>query len=512
MSVINLKQSNPTPIEAAKALTKAATAADVRNVLKLAVAAALDPLEMGEVVCTIVERTKFKATDVRKTLRALAAETKLNVPDDAQALAIEVWEKVFGGQFKAGPDGRCWRYTGTHWVLAPDSQVRKALNEAFRAPSSSYSGKTKPTVDAALTILKDMCGGDPDPMTASFDQKAVINCTNGELWLDGESPELRPHNPLSGLVHAPTVKYDTQADCPKFKLAVKVIFSASSDPSALIRHLSEVIGYAARPVRSSPSIIVLHGTGANGKTSILKVIRALIGEPQVYANSISLLSRDRFAVPGLAGKLAWIDDDVKSDAVLDDGMLKTISEAKSLTARRAYGKQEFQFKAMSLPILATNNIPRINDASYGFERRLMVMPFNRKFEPHEIDKKLFDDIIKHELSGILNEALAGMKRLDDRGDFDLPVDCIKAREMFFAYANALRGFIEERLVKAPGKRVSLKEVYDSLMAWCSYNGIPRPFARNHLKGKLEGAGLVVKKSNGIACVIDVTVSPKPLEG
>ena len=96
MSVINLKQSNPTPIEAAKALTKAATAADVRNVLKLAVAASLDPLDMGEVVGMVVERTKFKATDVRKTLKALAAETKLNVPDDAQALAKDVWEHVFG--------------------------------------------------------------------------------------------------------------------------------------------------------------------------------------------------------------------------------------------------------------------------------------------------------------------------------------------------------------------------------------------------------------------------------
>ena len=108
--------------------------------------------------------------------------------------------------------------------------------------------------------------------------------------------------------------------------------------------------------------------------------------------------------------------------------------------------------------------------------------------------------------------MAGVARLEERGDFDLPVDCLKAREMFFAHANALRGFIKERLIPTPGKRVPLKEVYDALMAWCSYNGIPRPFARNQLKGKLEGAGLAVKKSNGIACVIDMTLSPKPLEG
>jgi hypothetical protein len=181
MSVIKLKQSNLTPVEAAKALTKPATASDVRNVLKLAVATSLDSLDLAEVISIIVERTNFKATDVRKSLKMLVTEAKLKVPDEAQALATEVWENVFGGQFKAGPDGRCWSYTGTHWEMFSDQQVRKSLNAVLRAPTSPYSGKTKPTVDAALTILKDMCGGDPDPMTASFDQKAVINSTNGEL-------------------------------------------------------------------------------------------------------------------------------------------------------------------------------------------------------------------------------------------------------------------------------------------------------------------------------------------
>ena len=332
------------------------------------------------------------------------------------------------------------------------------------------------------------------------------------MHIGGEQPELNPHNPKSGLIYEPTVQFDPAADCPKFKAALADIFSLASDPKDMVRHLLELIGYVVRPIRNRPTIVVLHGVGSNGKTSVLRVIRALIGEQQVYANNVSLLSRDRFAIAGLAGNLVWIDDDLKNDIVLDDGMLKTISEAKSLTARRAYGKQEFTFQVMALPLLLTNNIPRINDASYGFERRLQVIPFDRKFEKHEIDLALFDEIIASELSGILNEALAGAKRLEARKDFDLPVDCQKARDMFFAQSNPLRGFAKERLISSPGKRASLKVVYDELTRWCSYNHVPRPFARNQLKSKLEGAGYGVTKSNGVMCVRDVEISPIDLDG
>jgi putative DNA primase/helicase len=511
-TIINFPNAAPDPISAAKALTKTASAADVRKVLKLAVEANLDPLEQGELIAIIVERTKFKARDVRQTLKALLAEAQLSIPDEPQALAIEVLEKVYLGQLRVGPDSRCWRFTGTHWVMAPDTEIKKALNTAFRDPSSSYGGKTKPTVDAALSILKDMCGGDVDPTSDGFAKQTLINCTNGELHLGVEQPELRPHNPKSGLIYAPTVQFDPAADCPKFKAALADIFSLTSNPKDMIRHVFELIGYAVRPIRNRPTIMVFHGVGANGKSSLLRVIRAVIGEPQVYANSISLLSRDRFAVAGLAGKLVWIDDDVKNDIVLDDGMLKTISEAKALTARRAYGRLEFTFRVMALPILATNNIPRINDASYGFERRLMVVPFDRKFEKHEIDLALFDEIIASELSGILNEALAGAKRLEARNDFDLPVDCVKARDMFFAHSNALRGFAKERLIASPEKRVALRDVYDALIQWCSYNHVPRPFARNQLKSKLEGAGFRVTKSTGVMCVRDVDLNPIEFDG
>src|SRR5580658_3441065 len=52
----------------------------------------------------------------------------------------------------------------------------------------------------------------------------------------------------------------------------------------------------------------------------------------------------------------------------------------------AHGSQPLSFKAIALPVLATNNVPRVSDASEGFSRRLMVIAFARRFEEAEIKK------------------------------------------------------------------------------------------------------------------------------
>ncbi len=502
MSVIELKTISLSPLDAAKTLTKASSAAGVRAVLMLAID--LDPLEQAEVVHVVVDRSPFGKRDIKKMLSKLMEDAMLAVPDGASALADHILEKTFHGHLKVAPDGRYWGYAGSHWQEVPETVVRRELNlELRKAPAAFGEGKVTTIVNGALACLRDRCGVETDPMSITLDPPNTINLQNGELWLTNEKPILRPHNPLSGLVHVLPIAFDPNAMCPKFSAALYDIFAKSTDPEGMIRHLAEVMGYAIQYQRNLPRIIIFHGVGANGKSSILRVLTALVGPELVYAGSVASLSRDKFIAAALAGRLLFLDDDVKADLTLDDGALKTMSEAKLSSSRRPYGKQAFSFRSVALPVLATNNVPKINDASHGFERRLMVLPFERRFQKSEINSTLFDEIIKDELPGIMNMALAGLSRLRARKDFEEPAGCLAAKASFLALANPLRGFAQACLIPKEKERASLAAIYDALQAWCARNGAGRPFQRNSLRSRLEGMGYEIYKSEGVPCVKNV---------
>ena len=164
-----------------------------------------------------------------------------------------------------------------------------------------------------------------------------------------------------------------------------------------------------------------------------------------------------------------IEDDIKAGTKLPDGTLKKISEAKTLTGERKF-KEPFEFKCLAFPILLCNNIPSLADLSYGMMRRLRVVPFARIFKEHETDRQLFERIAANELSGVLNRALAGWKRLQTMGRFTRSVDMVKARKQLVAHANPLQGFIDECCEKAQNVTIKLDEFYRRYKAWAEDNG------------------------------------------
>jgi P4 family phage/plasmid primase-like protien len=480
----------------AQALTKSSDAESVRGVLRLVPAIAADELDRAELLGLIAARTIFSGRTLRRSLNELVEEAAAGAPDSAALLADAVLAEEFSGLLKFAPDGHFWRFDRTHWTRLPAVVVRRVIMDNFRRTPNKFDGdKTNVIVRAAYTILSDRCGEHNDPMAVTLTPKPVVNLQNGELWLDGPHPSRRPHDPQSGLTQVLPIDYDPSAVCPRFSGALGEVFASSAAPDSMVRHMMELIGYAIQPIRDHPKIVVFHGAGANGKTSLLRVMMALVGPDQVYAGPVSSLSRDRFSTSQLSGRLLFVDDDLRQGVTLDDGQLKTIAEAKVLTTRRPYGHEAFNFKAVALPVLATNNVPRINDPSHGFARRLMVIPFNQRFDGSDRKLDLFDDIIRDELSGILNAALAGLQRLRKRGAFDEPEDCVAAKASFLAQATPLRAFVSECLTPLSGGKITMKAVYEALGAWSRQNQSPQPIARNALKSRLEAMGLTVSKGH-----------------
>ena len=65
-------------------------------------------------------------------------------------------------------------------------------------------------------VLRASQEADTDLFAERTNPLSIINCENGEVWLDVDGlPRLRSHKPSSGQLHTLPVKYDPAARCPE---------------------------------------------------------------------------------------------------------------------------------------------------------------------------------------------------------------------------------------------------------------------------------------------------------
>jgi putative DNA primase/helicase len=221
-----------------------------------------------------------------------------------------------------------------------------------------------------LTLLNAKLADETDRLGFLAEPLPVINCTNGELWLDERGKvKLQPHRPESYLRHCLDVAYDPEAECPEYDRAVKEIFAKTKKPKAMARHWNDLSGYLIQPSRKIPIILLLSGGGDNGKTKLITTVMRLLGTDLVHAQRVEDLNTNRFAIGSLFGKRLFVDDDVKQGAKLPDGTLKMISEEKLVSGELKY-KETFNFMVRTVPVLLCNNTPSLADwACPGFVER-----------------------------------------------------------------------------------------------------------------------------------------------
>jgi P4 family phage/plasmid primase-like protien len=421
--------------------------------------------------------------------------------DEGQKLAQAVLDAKFGGGLllRYELDGRFWSWTGTHWAVAPDKMLQqKILNVVNKSPSAR-SGKT--LVQEVFGLLQIMQARDDDMLHFASEPPNVVNVKNGELWLVGNGTiKLRPHDPATGMRHVLNVSFNPKARCPQYDAAIRRIFEKAEHPQTLIDFFNELMGYAIQPRRDIPLIVVMVGKGGNGKTSLVRTLTELVGANFIHSGRVDDLDNGRFAIGSLFGKMAFIDDDVRAGAKLPDGALKKISEAKLLTGEHKF-KQAFNFINRAFPILLCNNLPSLPDLSPGIMRRLYVIPFDRTFEESEIDRSLFDRIIKNELSGVLIRALRGWMHLKKRGRFPRSSDMMRARKNLLAHANPLKGFIDECCEVDDKSKVTLEQFYHAYRLWAVESGYTMTQARSKVKENLEHQNYVVTRRNAGITVI-----------
>lgn len=348
-------------------------------------------------------------------------------------------------------DGVLHRWIGTHWSPVPVKELERAASD-WLATFAKEKCNVRVAASCAATAIQR---AEPLPISAH----TVIPTTNGYLHIkDGEMTLLPPDASL-GVTYCLACHFDPSASVKQF-----LSFIIESLPDAEVRsYLQEYAGYTLLPDCRHQLACWLIGGGGNGKSTFAQTMQALHRNPV----SMQLDALDGFNLSGLVGaSLVYCDE---TPSRIDEQRLKTLVSGDSVQIDRKY-RDPLVIRPTAKWIVSGNALPAISDHSDGFWRRWVIVPFNIK--PKTVQPLLGDIIITDELSGVLNWALEGLRRLLQRGKFPpLPAALLDAQKTGKQQSNSVSAWVEDsEAFVTNGKLVSRKVAYNFYSTWCKCNG------------------------------------------
>ena len=287
----------------------------------------------------------------------------------------------------------------------------------------------------------------------------------------------------------------------KSELVDATFSSIAQNNEAIVANLWEMFGLTLYRGHDVSRMILLQGSGANGKSTLLDMLRHMLGEENCFSLSICDLGEKFQLVPAM-GKLALIGDDISNDYVNGKSCAIMKKFVTGDTVNDQYkGGATFQFKPYATLIYSCNEIPRFADGTYGFERRIHPIPLAARFTPSDkgfdphLGEKLKDEVC---IEYALTKAVEALRRC--RKNMSLTANTLsqKMAQDIVNDNDSVRAFLDGAKVDGSffiGKTNT--SAYDLYHSWCKDGGV-ESLGKNAFSKKLcAHTGLTTASSNGV---------------
>ena len=321
--------------------------------------------------------------------------------------------------------------------------------------------------DAAVVIR--IAALDRDPF--------LLPVENGVL--DLRTGTLREHRPDDLITRIAPVVFDPRAKCPTWwRFLTRVIRTQHRGRSRCDRELVELLrrllGCCLTGDANAQMLFFLYGLGANGKSTFLNVVKALLGPDYAKTAAYETLTfkkGGRGATNDLArlrGARAVLTSEIEDGAQLDESLVKQLTGGEAITARFLYA-EFFEFLPEFKILMAGNHKPVIRGDDDGIWRRLQLIPFTETIPEAERDPHLPAKLLA-ELTGILNWALQGCRDWQRKGL--RPTARMRAAIQEYRSDSDLIGqWVLDCCDEGAGKTVGAMDAYTSYKFWAFLNGL-----------------------------------------
>lgn len=261
----------------------------------------------------------------------------------------------------------------------------------------------------------------------------ILFVANGAL--DIVSGDIRDAEPGDYLLNRSNIVYDPYAECPKWEEFINEIFSANEEPKEMVRFIQELFGYSLTGNVNEQKVFCHYGTGANGKSKVLSALQKLMGDYATFIDPDEVVSKKGGAMKSFERFGAKIDmkrvaivDDLDTASTWNDAFLKNAT-GSYIRARAEYERSR-EIVNRAKVHFGLNEAPSPQSETDGVIRRLCLIPYSAKFQHTAHKSNEIDANILKELSGILNWAIEGYKRVKEKGGIVYPEETKLAVEEY----------------------------------------------------------------------------------
>jgi len=384
-------------------------------------------------------------------------------------------ELRFAQEYAANPHnsrsgGVIYNWNGLFHEIVPrdEMQCRAFSWLERRAPEVASASKADALVDAALLKLRELPKRDDNRVIVPVQNGYLEVHSDGKLeWLDADQTmgmcyALNVHLPRYGQFYQPR-------EVPNDSL-LALYFSTSIRDVEARAFLQEMAGDTLMPNIRFQKAAFLKGAGQNGKSIFTRLMKAI--HYRVAVKRLDELSG--FKLMDLVGASLAIVDEVPRTG-LDEQAFKAIVSGESVSVDIKY-QNPVTVQMTAKWIICTNNDQRLADNTFGFWRRLVIIPFDDTVEDDKVIAELDKKIITNELDYFLDWCLVGLQRLLVRGALPkLPHKLEEAKQQAVAASDPVAAWIHERFVSLTDYPIHKKdELYEKFSQWAYNQGYRCP--------------------------------------
>ena len=408
----------------------------------------------------------------------------------------ELYAHLYGGQLRFDHRRGRWLKWRGHWWSPDDNglPVRRAkelARERIRGAADvedsddrkaeanwGLASESRHRIEATLALARNELTiadtgehWDTDPW--------VLGAGNGVVDLG--TGTLRPGRPDDRILLHTDVPYKPESQCPRFRLFLAEIFEGDLH---LVDFVHRALGYSITGDTREQVVFICHGTGANGKGVLLNTVARVLGS---YAHNLPFQSLEKsrqYSIPtdlaDLVGRRFVTASETSESATLNEARIKALTGQDPITARFLH-QNFFTFNPVAKFWLAVNHWPKVTDESYGFWRRVRLVPFNVVFvsdhprgpacgPDHRHAEQDLDDRLRGEKEGILAWLVEGAIEWQRRG-LEPPEAVSEATSSYREEADPLGDFLAECCVAEPGCSARSRDLFGAYRDWAEREGL-----------------------------------------
>lgn len=318
----------------------------------------------------------------------------------------------------------------------------------------------------------------------------MLGCNNGTV--DLRTGELRAPDRGDLITKSTRLDYDPGATAPTWDAFLARIFRGNPE---IIPFLQRLAGFWLTGLTDPQLLVVLYGTGNNGKTTMVKTLAAAMGDYAGPASPDLLMVKHGGEHPtGMADLQALrfvYAAESGEGGRLNEERVKALTGSDTIKARKMH-QNFYSFEPTHKLALLTNHKPLIRGRDEGIWRRVKLVPHMERIPDDEVDPTLVTRLAA-ECPGIFRWMVDGARQFHEAGGrLELPEVVKAATQDYRSESDVLGMFVEEEGAVDATATIGSAELYAVYEAWCDDNG-ERPMSKRTLGLRLQEMGFTPAK-------------------